>query len=277
MRARLIGSMLAGTVAVAAGQQGGLCTVTSRLTALPGLAEASGVALSRRSPGLLWSHNDSGDPVLFALDGTGAVKGRVTVAGAQVEDWEDVSAGPCPQGTCLYIADIGDNNRVRRRVRIYRMPEPRAGDGTTQPAEIFEAAYPDGAHDAEAVFVTGADAIYIVTKATAATTALYRWPAPLRAGSTSPLQLVARLPVERVTGADASPDGAWVALRTSEEVLFYPARDIVAGTASGPRRFDVRGLREPQGEGITLAADGAVYLVGEGRAGTLASLRCTLR
>src|SRR5688500_4220476 len=164
MRALLICSMLVGTVA--AGQRGDLCTVAMKLTALPELPEASGVALSRRTPGLLWAHNDSSEPVLFALDTTGAVKGRVRVTGAEVSDWEDVSAGPCPQGSCLYIADIGDNNRARRRVRIYRVPEPRAEDRATQPADIFEAVYPDGAQDAEAAFITGADDLFVVTKTT---------------------------------------------------------------------------------------------------------------
>lgn len=269
----LVCSMLAAT-AIAA-QRDDLCTVITRLTALPQLPEASGVALSRRIPGLLWAHNDSGEPWLFALDATGAVKGRTRVAGAEVEDWEDISAGPCPQGSCLYIADIGDNNLARRRVRIYRVPEPRADEVTTQPADVFEAIYPDGPHDAEALFVTGADDVFLVTKANADTTALYRWPTPLRAGSALPLQLIARLRVARITDADASPDGAWVGLRTNGDVLFYPTRALLAGTAPPPQRFNLRGLREPQGEGITLGAGGVVYLVGEGRAGTLAALRCS--
>jgi hypothetical protein len=31
------------------------------------LPEASGVAASRRTPGVLWSHNDAGQPTLVAL------------------------------------------------------------------------------------------------------------------------------------------------------------------------------------------------------------------
>ena len=105
-----------------------VCTVAAGVRPVRELREGSGVALSRRTPGLLWSHNDSGPPMLIALDASGAAKGRVTVAGARVGDWEDVSAGPCPQGSCLYIADIGDNNGVRRSITVYRVPEPRPGD-----------------------------------------------------------------------------------------------------------------------------------------------------
>ena len=59
---------------------------------LPEIPEASGLAVSRRDPGLLWSHNDSGSAaVLFALDTAGTMRGRVRVP-VKTRDWEDVSA-----------------------------------------------------------------------------------------------------------------------------------------------------------------------------------------
>ena len=254
-----------------------VCTVAAGVRPVRELTEGSGVALSRRTPELLWSHNDSGPPLLIAFDASGAVKGRVTVAGARVGDWEDVSAGPCPQGSCLYIADIGDNNRSRQRITVYRVPEPRPGDAMTAPAEPLDAMYPDGPHDAEALIVSSADDLLIVTKAAARETALYRFPKPLRPGTAARLEKVTALPLVRVTGGAASPDGAWMALRTNSEVVFVPARQLLAGTLDGARRFDLRALKEPQGEGVAVGADGVVYLVGEGRPGTLATLRCGLR
>jgi hypothetical protein len=82
-----------------------------------------------------------------------------------------------------------------------------------------------------------------------------------------------------VTDADVSPDGAWVVLRTNTEVIFYRTRDLMARNVTDPARVSVESVGEPQGEGIALAAEGLVYLAGEGggRGGTLASLRCTLR
>src|SRR5687768_17747686 len=41
------------------------------------LPEGSGLAASRRASGRFWSHNDSGEPVLFALDTNGRVTGRL--------------------------------------------------------------------------------------------------------------------------------------------------------------------------------------------------------
>ena len=43
------------------------------------LFEGSGLAASRKTPGLFWSHNDSGKPVVFALDGKD-MTGRLSAA-----------------------------------------------------------------------------------------------------------------------------------------------------------------------------------------------------
>lgn len=253
------------------------CTLTTGLSPLAGVAEASGVAISRQTPGIIWSHNDSGKPLLFAFDGSGKPRARVEVAGASMSDWEDLATGACQEGSCLYIADIGDNNRARRQITIYRVREPRIDEKTTQPAQALSVAYPDGAHDAEALFVMPNAQLFLVTKERADTAALYRVPTPA-AGSIGRLEEVSRIPVAAVTGATASPDGRWVALRTNTELLFYPAAELVAGKNPQPRRFDLRSLKEPQGEGVAWGADDLLYLVGEGggRGGTLAAIRCTL-
>jgi hypothetical protein len=249
------------------------CVAAATSKPLADLREASGAALSRRTPGLLWSHNDSGQPLLYAVDAaTGAVRGRVRVANATVVDWEDVSLATCPGGTCIYIADIGDNRLERRSITIYRIPEPQPQDPDSTRAEVFTAVYPDGRHDAEALFVTGDD-VYIVTKDVAST--VYRVPKPLRPGVNMTLERVAELPLKHVTDAETSVDGKWVAIRTNQEIGFYRTADIGRGAPHGIN-VSVRALKEPQGEGVAL--DGQkVYLTGEGsRAGTLNVLRCTL-
>jgi hypothetical protein len=245
--------------------------------ALAELPEASGLALSRRTPGLLWSHNDSGEPVLFAFEASGTLRGRVRVANATVDDWEDVTAARCPAGNCLYIADIGDNNMSRPRITIYRIPEPQPQDKESAPAETFTARYPDGTHDAEALFVAGDD-VFVITKDAAAT--MYRFPRPLRSGAEMTLERAGGLPLKQVTDAEVSTDGTWVAVRTNDEVALYRTADLVRGGSPQPVMVPLRELKEPQGEGVALDANGTLHLTSEAggrtRAGSLVTLRCTL-
>ena len=91
----------------------------------PGVRESSGLAPSRKIPGIYWTHNDSGGgPWLFALDAAGRQVGRVLVKGAANLDWEDLASDETGR---LYIADVGDNQRRRKSVRIYTVVEPRPG------------------------------------------------------------------------------------------------------------------------------------------------------
>jgi hypothetical protein len=263
------------------------CRPSDGIFRLNGLSEASGVAASRRTPGVLWAHNDSGDPLVFALSEQGAVTGRVRVTGAKVEDWEDIAVGPCPQGSCMFIADIGDNNGNRNHVTVYRVPEPSLQDSSTAPAEVFRGRYAGGAHDAEALFVTPQSEVFIITKGDPGPIALYRFPSVLRSDAIMPLEQVGAVAAaakvssrERPTAADLSQDGNWVAVRTTHSVVFYRTADLISGRWRDAFRTDVSSLREPRGEGITFGAGGTVFLVGEGgafsRSGTFARLDCTM-
>ena len=96
------------------------------------LKESSGLALSRKNPGVFFSHNDSGGkPRVFAFDAKGKGLGTFILDGATNVDWEDIAAAPCPDGSpCLYVADVGDNNFQRREIAIYRFKEPKADNST---------------------------------------------------------------------------------------------------------------------------------------------------
>jgi len=256
------------------GGDAAVCRVAGPPTPLPDeVHEASGLALGRRGgTGVLWTHGDSGEPRLVAVSPDGAVLGTVRVAGAAAGDWEDISAGPCAAGSCLYVGDIGDNDASRPRITVYRLPEPAPGDGTSAPAEALHAAYPDGPHDAEALFVDAGGRIYVVTKGETGPVAVYRYPQSPRPGEVARLERVAELSAgkvgrnERITGADASADGRWVALRTLRSVAFYPFAAVTGGGGRGgePARFDLSAADEAQGEGIALGAGGVVYLASEG-------------
>jgi hypothetical protein len=260
------------------------CRPTGPLVRIPELPEASGVALSRRVPGRLWSHNDSGQAVLFALDERGAVTVRVAVTGAAVEDWEAIAAGPCPGGSCLFVADIGDNDAERKSVVIYRIPEPAANETSVTVAAAITLMYPDGAHDAESLLVTDDGDMLIVTKGESGPVGVYRVPASARAGAAATLERVGApiqgkaTPEQRITDGTVSSDGQWIALRSLASLVFYRTADFVKGEWREVRRVDLTSLSEPQGEAVALGAGNTVYLAGEGggkkQPGTLARFTC---
>jgi hypothetical protein len=260
------------------------CQAAGALVTVPALPEGSGVAASGRSPGRLWAHNDSGEPVLVALDSKGAVAGRLQVSGAKVSDWEAVAVGPCPSGTCLYIGDIGDNDAKRRTISIYRVPEPANPSGSVA-ADEFRASYPDGAHDAETLLVTPTGEMLIVTKGDTGHVALYRMPAETKPGGHITLQQLGQArsgrasPDDRITDGAVSPSGAWVALRTKSDVVIHRTEDLLSGNWQEAGRVSLKTLGEPQGEGIAFGDDRTIYVVGEGggksRPGTFGRLTCS--
>ena len=263
------------------------CSFVQRPQRLPGdLPEASGSAPSLRTPGIVWVQNDSRGPFVYAVDAQGALRGRVHVAGATTTDWEDIAVQRCGAQSCLYVGDIGDNNAKRAGITIYRVPEPSPADTATAPAEAFPATYPDGAHDAEAMFVLPDGGVYVVTKGETGSAALYRYPGPLRAGQSVQLVKVMELADAklkrrlRFTGAAASPDGRWVAVRTLRSVHFFPAQEFIGGSVDHERGFDLTPLGEVQGEGVGFGPNGTVVLTSEGGKknipGTIEAIRCSL-
>jgi len=263
------------------------CQATGSLIRIPELNEGSGVAASRRAPGRLWTHNDSGEPVLVALDAQGAVAGQVQVSGARVEDWEAVAVGPCPSGSCIYIGDIGDNDAKRRTVDIYRVPEPAAATGSVAVADHFRVSYPDGAHDAETLLVTPNGEILIVTKGDTGPVAVYRVPSNAKPGGTVTLEQIVKprslqksRADERITDGDVSPSGAWVVLRTKGALVLHRTEDLLSGKWQESSRVSLQTLGEPQGEGIAFGDERTLYIVGEGggksQPGTFGRVTCTM-
>ena len=266
------------------------CKTLSKDVMLGALPEASGLALSARTPGILWSMNDSSTPVVIALDTMGRILNSVRITGADVNNWEDVSVAPCGNGSCLYVADTGNGGGTQRNdVVLYRVPEPGPTDARTAPATVFNAAYPaDEDHEAEAVFVA-AGQLYLVTKGHPSL--VFRFPQRMDAGTLATLERVGEVPTERfqatairrqtrITDAETSPDGKWVAMRTNKALLLYRTTDVTAGHFDTFWHLDLAALDEAQGEGVAMSNDGDVYLAGEGGGhglpGTFAHVKCSL-
>lgn len=252
------------------------------------LGESSGVALGGAGPDRLWSHNDSGDePVLYAVRPDGSLLGAMDVAGAEHEDWEDIASGRCDGATCLYIGDFGDNEGERADASIYRVREPEPDAGESPPARRFRFVYPGGPRDAEAMFVLPGERVFVITKGRNSNVAVYRYPGALRDQETVELEHVVDLTREeaeladQVTGAAATPDGRWIAVRSYANLyLFRPDRLLESPTPTPDRIFDLSPLRESQGEAVAITEAGRVILTSErvanGEPGMISILDCPL-
>lgn len=265
----------------------------------PELREASGIAVSRTQPGVLWAHNDSGDKaVLYAIDEKGTLLAKASLDGVDAVDWEDIAAGPCPDEAavaCIYVADTGNNNRNRDVLTVFVLAEPSiTGADPAQPIAVkprsFRFRYPVEPDDTEALAVLPTGDVTIVTKGRLPTISFFGFSKAdvARAVSTgevltataegntsiSPNQGLGRW----VTSAAVAPDGTTLAVRTYSEIFFYS----VERTAQGVRWRDLQkpcflGDLEPQGESIDYL-DAHTLIIGsetaQGRQGVLHRVQC---
>lgn len=248
----------------------------------PQLREVSGIALSARMPGILWVHNDD-SPAIFAIDTIGAIKAQIRVTGFRNRDWEDIAVAPCGNESCLFIGDIGDNRQDTERRTIYRITEPSLTDtATSVPAEYWFA-MPDKSHDSEALAVLPDGRMFVITKGRSGPITVYAFPEPLVEKQLMVLEPVSTLSPglvqlpEMVTGGDAFAPHL-IALRMYGGLQFYRVRDnALEPLFDAP--YDLQTLREPQGEGIAVRTDGAIFLTSEksvNESALLSRLQCKL-
>jgi hypothetical protein len=120
----------------------------------PALAEISGLAVSRRNPDVLWTHNDSNHTAdIFAIDRQGRLLATVRLRGVANIDFEDIAAFELDGVPYLLVADVGDNGGIRRELQLHVLREPDAVDGDAPIAWTVRFRWPDGPRDCEGVAV----------------------------------------------------------------------------------------------------------------------------
>ena len=241
------------------------------------ISESSGLAVSPQHAGVLWTHDDSGNPpLLFALGRNGRVAGTVRVRGVANFDWEAMAAFRDRTGRALLaVADVGDNNGTRRAPEIDVVPEPaRLGTTETVPLLRLRLTYPDGARDAEALLVdTARGRMFVVTKGLfsgevyAVPAAAWNGTAPRRP-TERPARLVkvGTVPLGLVTDGAVAPGGA-VLLRTYSDLAAFAPFPLDPGDAALRPEASLGLPSQPQGEGLALSADGRSVLVSSEGAG----------
>jgi PKD repeat protein len=240
----------------------------------PELVEASGLAAGLHNPGVLWSHNDSGDaPRLFALDEDGTARGTFLLDGAPEGDWEDLAIGPDADGVpTLYVGDIGSGGG-RDTFTIFVLPEPEV---PAEPAAVsvadwwsFTVEFPDPApEDANALLLDPVSGDLLIAADEGGSVGLYRAPAPFGSGDVVLLERMTGFTFggdafpgsDVVSGGAVSPLGDKLVLRTLDTGWLW--RRDQAGTladawAGDPCEIPI--ATETRGEAITFSADGGGY------------------
>jgi hypothetical protein len=212
--------------------------------------ESSGLAISRRFPDRAYRINDSGDTGrFFVTDLAGRGLKIVNIQGFDPLDNEDMALGPCDRSTdCIFIGDIGDNQRRRPSIELVVVPEQAEFPSDLRAAYRVRMQYPDGSHDAESLAVHPDGTVYITTK-DATKSQIYRlkrdqWRNPQNAVQV--LEPVVALDWARLrpntlpftrqaTSMDIAPDGKrFVILTYTDAVEFFVD---LSGTISAPETW----------------------------------------
>lgn len=213
----------------------------------PEIAESSGLV---DTGDVVYTANDSGSgPVLYAVDPrSGDTTDRTTYTPDEVEDVEALAPGPA--GT-VWVADVGDNQRSRETVSLYR-----ARPGAAVAAPRLDLVYPDGPRDAETLLAHPSSGRLFVVSKTVFGGTVYAVPGDARPGGPVRLRRFAQVP-GLVTDGAFLPDGRHVVLRSYATATVYTFPGFEARGS-----FDLPEQR--QGEAVSINPTGRVLLSSEG-------------
>ena len=204
----------------------------------------------------------------------------MTLEGALAVDYEDIALGSGAAGDLLYVGDIGDNWLSRKDIVVYRLPEPKVPElAGSQIVTVtpFHLQYPDGAHDAESLFVDPKGVLHLVTKERfSSDTVIYR--ANLGTGIATTLERVASVRLGffglgsdgLATAADVSSDGKWLAIRTYSAAYLWRLTGAGLAVDLARRPCDAPLPPQQQGESFGFLPDGRGFVTAsEGKRQTL--------
>ncbi len=234
---------------------------------LDAIDEASGLAASRRSPDVLWTHNDSGDAArIFAIDTSGHALGVFYLRGTTARDWEDIASGPGPQPglSYLYIADIGDNKARYEQVFIHRIIEPVPGSRSAPKVDTVAVAtltltYPDGPRDAEALLVDPITRSFVIVSKREKHVRVYTTALGFEPGEKRQLALLDSLPVTQITAGDISPSGNHVVIKNYTTIFSWQRTGHTLAGLFARQPDTLFYLPEPQGEALCIEMNGRGY------------------
>jgi hypothetical protein len=217
----------------------------------PALSESSGLTASSYT-NAFWTHSDDGIPFIFAVNRRGEHLAAFEVQGANLIDWEAISADGLGN---LYLADIGTNGIARTHGAIHRVeePDPFGQAGRVKVEQTWYFRYPNERYDAESFFVLNGYGYIITKQRLNGLVSMFRF--LLGSSSESVLEFVANIaPGNDVGDAALSADRQRLALVTSEGVEIYFINGDPSSVLTAPM-FETEYANSFM-EGITFVPDG---------------------
>ena len=203
----------------------------------------TGVAFDQQSS-RLFAVSETGGTNIAVTDATGAKVGAISFSA----DTESVQGLAVHSGS-LFVGDVGDSKGKRNKITVYKLPL-EVGNQSYNP---YDFRYPDGAHDAKSVLVSGRGRIYIVTAGE--NPGIYYAELELSRSGVNKLSRASDAPAGVTDGVFLS-DGVTMALRTGSGVQ-------VVDASSWETRATLTYQGAPEGESITTFS-GDRMLVGAG-------------
>jgi hypothetical protein len=233
------------------------------------IKEASGLASSKKNPGVLWTHNDTNDKNrIYAMSGNGKHLGTYYVQNTKDRDWEDIAVGPGPesQKSYIYVGNIGDNDLEYDVKYVYRCEEPDVTitqNGivdTIENVDVLKYCYPDGRRNAETLMLDPLTKDYYIISKREEKELVYKaaFPQPLTTVDT--LECVDTLDMTEVVAGDISADGREIIIKTYKKIYYWKrtaSESIQAAMRRSPSTITYQ--EEPQGEGLTWDCNASGY------------------
>ncbi|MBN2281655.1 MAG: hypothetical protein JXQ65_13820 [Candidatus Marinimicrobia bacterium] len=216
--------------------------------------EASGIVASRKNPGLLWTHNDSGsEPRIFGIDYHGKSVVELWLDNCDLIDCEDIALMQLDGRDFILLADIGDNDAKRPEVFIYLIPEMDI-DLSLQNQSLaltnirkITLNYCDGQRDAESLTTLPNNEIMIISKREESNR-IYTAKISLNSDRVT-LNYKMDIPIKNTVGADLLDQGEMLIFKNYEKVYGM----VFDYETNLPNVYTLKSMHyepEPQGEAL---------------------------
>ena len=252
--------------------------------------ESSGLSVSRRHTGVMYTHNDKGGRnVLYAVEiNSGKRLATLTINNVINFDWEDLAYGPCaddcrigscsttsaPGRYCIYISETGDHSGDGAKNKIYMVREPAViRDQDVDVVDTLKFSWSES--DCETLMATPTGQLYVVSKVKNKKSKIAQIPVSAwDGGDRVALNMSQTKEIDLITtskgpqGGDVSPGGTEMVLVFEMDVFYFYSADgdfLEVVSTQQPQRI-TNYKRVESTEAIAWSADGqGFYTIAEGK------------